>query len=673
MRFRHAALIVVVLSLGSGCRCGTPITPIDVGFDVQPQALEFDRQLEGDRVTKVVTLTPTSSSAITVDVSSDAPAFTVPAASFDVPRGGSVDVPVTFLAGMVEVNGTLTFSSGEKSIAVSVHGVGVRPPRCVTDPCSRSTYSLELDRCVVTPAPDETPCDPGNLCLEDGRCKAQQCLGVARSCDDNNACTVDGCSMTAGCVNLRRTCPAPANPCRMATCDPTTGCGETDAPIGTPCGSADCITANLCDQGVCKTISTPDGTPCGAELACLKSGTCQNHACVRPPITEWEPSWSAPLAGAPNAEGPEVIGESSLFLSLCGLPAAAGTTCGLASYTPGGLERFTTPFDDGAPHGLVHVSPRGVLLTRDGGLEYRSPATGAVVESLDASVMTSAVAYAPDGAVLLVVGDKVTAWTDAGTSALTAAPGATLLALDRQGALYAYDADAGVLLAVTWLDDGGVLAQTVGVVGDASLTVSSGGVVVGGTSVIATDGGLASTALVGSVALLPRGVLESDTQAFRFGTACTPPLVTCSADQQTLWVTVNALASGARDWSFGSPVPATRLFEPTLFNARFVGSPPEDMSVGTLVDLPLDGGHRTSLIVVAPSAVVGRGEALLACDLPPASADVRWALFRNQAMITVATRGDGGYVLESFDLHQLPLLGRAWSAPEGVGGWRRAR
>jgi hypothetical protein len=692
---RRLTVVALFLSMVSACRCGNNINQVELGFQVDTRSLEFGRVLEGGRKTLPVTLSPTSVGSITVQASAPAP-FALDA-SVEVPGGGTFELPVTFLAANVEASGTLTLSAGTTAITVALHGVGVRPPPCIpSGPCVMSVYDLDLDACVESPSPDDSPCDPGNICLEQGRCKASQCLGVARTCDDANACTVDGCSMTTGCVHVERMCPAPTALCKVAACDPVSGCGQANAPDDTLCGPADCVMASVCRNGNCITISTPDNTPCGDGLACEPAGTCQSHTCVRPDAGDWVPTWSARLPGAFQASGPMVTSDVALYLPLCGVAVSvdagpdggddggldAGTTCVLTSYTTSGFERFTAPFDDGLPREVWHVGPRGVLVRADGGFEYRSNTSGVVLETLAMGVPREGVVLAPDGAVDLLVAGGLFSWTtDAGALPRGTINQASVLVSDPAGVLYAYDVAGGRLAQVTLLDDGGLsVISAAGAFGVPSLTVSGRGdafqAVAGGATVVnQSDGGALSTTLLAvAPGPMPRGALQSTTQAVRFGQACPVPLITCPVEQQTLWVTVDDLFGGATAWQLAAPLPAT-LIEPVMFDTPGPASFPGEVTVGALVSL--DGGQRSALVVVArgvpDGGVPSPGELVLLCPLRPASTDVRAAAFVGTQMIAVVARGDAGFALESFPLQALTVHARDWSVPEGAGGSRRAR
>lgn len=712
-------LLLLSLVLG-GCRCSPTIGQVDIGFRVAPEtkALEFGRVREGDTKTLAVTLIAETRVAVTVTVSTAAP-FSAPSPA-EVPGGDNIDVPVTFTAGNGEATGVLTLSVGDKHLEVPLHGVGVRPPECIpSGPCRISIYSLEDDRCVETVAPDETACDPGNVCLEQGRCRSGMCLGVARRCSDDDECTVDGCSMTAGCVHTPRTCPAPANPCRVATCDPMTGCGEGPAVDGTPCGSIDCVRANICVGGKCENIATPDGFECSGEIACLPKGFCRNQQCRRADAGEWRPAWSTRAPGEPSRD--LLVAGGNLFFSTCGVPvsgdagfdggsdggddgglddggsrdggddagepadagsdagldggADAGLACALASYTPTGFDRFVVPYEDLAPRTLVASAPRGLLLLRDGGVELRSRVTGALVDSLSARVHPGSVAVSADGGIQLLDDDGLlSTWTtDAGLVPVVSLGGPGVVALDVTGALYAWDSDAGVLVRVQEAD-GGLVVTAVPVpdAGLASLAAAQDRVLVGGDSLVRTlpDGGLERVPLTwrdvdgGALDLEEPRVLMSNDTAIVFYERCRNELTSCMPLERETWVRALDSTTGVTRWvAQVLPAGVSSQLEEIALASIF-----RTTLVATLVKADFeafDAGVRAYL------QVFSEGTRSVLCPLPPESSELRGAYFGAGFMFVLSDR-DAGVTLEAFDLKGLSPSPSAWPLAGGLEGTRRA-
>jgi hypothetical protein len=700
---RAALVALLVVSGLPGCRgCGSDVTTLDADFRVDPgtQALDFGRALEGTRVTRAVLLLAETRASVIVTAAVGAP-FRAPT-SIEVPGGGQVEVPVTFTAGDGEATGILVLRGPTRTIEVSLRGTGVRPPSCTpSGPCLVSSYVLEEDRCVEARAPDETACDPGNVCLAEGRCRAGLCLGVARTCDDGDACTTDGCSMLSGCVNTARSCPPPADPCRVATCNPSTGCGDAPAPDGTICGAVDCVSGSFCLGGGCRVLPTPDGFPCAPAVACLPEGRCQQQVCQRADAGAWLPSWSARLPGAPSSEAPALLAAgASLYFTTCGMPAGAeladggadaglsdggagdageadGGVCALASWTASGFERFVTPYARDAvegPRRLLNLSPRGVLLATDGGLELRRGTTGALVDAVAAQVQADAVAVAADGGVHLLLDDGTLAlWSQAGLTPVLSLGGPGVLALDVLGALYAWDVDAGVLSRVLSLDDGGLEVTALRPdAGGGALIAVAATAVVGGRQQLTwlPDGGveardLSWTSPAGVLQeALPRGVLASPDSVVAFARRCPAPLTSCLPAAEETWARVTDSSTGLARWE-----------------ARVL---PADAG-GRLEEVALIAGARGAFAALvqadfaAQDAGAGaflqlfsEGRRELLCPLPAGSSSLRGALFASGRLFVLVDGGDAGVRLEAYELNALPLSTAGWPQAAGVEGQRRA-
>jgi hypothetical protein len=690
----RALLLALALSALASCRsCDGGIDPLDADFRVDPstRALEFGRVLEGTHVTKTVLVFAETRAPLTITASAGAP-FRAPT-SIDIPGGGQAEVRVTFVAGNGEATGTLVLTGLRRTIELPLHGTGVRPPVCrPSAPCLESKYSLEEDRCIETQAPDDTACDPGNLCLAQGRCRAGLCLGVARTCDDNNACTNDGCSMLTGCVNTPRTCPPPSAPCRVATCDPLTGCGEAPADDGTVCGPVDCVSGHFCLAGACQVLPTPDGFLCSPSIACLPEGRCHQQECQRPDAGPWLPRWSARVPGVPETEAPALLASGgNLFFSTCGVSMPDGGDdaglsdggdvgldgkgrCALASWTASGFDRFVAPYEVDGPRRLVNVSPRGVLLSRDGGLELRSGLTGALLDAVDAVVPPGAVAVAADAGIQLLLDDGTLAvWSDAGLVPVLALGGPGVLALDVRGALYAWQPDAGVLSRVTDDGDGGLRVDAVFPdAGNASLIATGTTVVVGGQTQVTwrSDGGadvrdLSWRSPAGVLHdALPRGVLASTDSVVVFARRCVFPLTSCLPEDEETWVRVTDARTAAVRWE-AKVLPARAAAR--LEEAALVTLSPG--AVATLVTADFraqDAGLGAFLQLF----VDGKREVL--CPLPPESAGVRGAVFASGRLFALIDGGDAGMRLEAYELHALPLSSSGWPQANGLEAQRSA-
>ncbi len=699
---RCAALLGVVVLAACRCQPG-PVDPVELGIRVEPRSLDFGRVLEGATATRALTLAAETRAAVTVRLSTDQP-FAAPRVA-EVPGGADTTIEVTFRARDGVSEGVLRLTVGDKTAEVPLVGTGVRPPVCLpTKECVVSEYSLELDACVETPAPDDAPCDPKSLCLEQGRCRQGACLGVARRCDDNDLCTNDACSMEVGCVHTPVTCPTPTVACQVATCAPTTGCGEAPAADSTPCGSADCVSLHVCAGGACTAIETPEGFPCAPPIACLPEGTCQNDVCARTFVGQWEADWSAPLAVEPT--GDLASAGSQLFVSVCGVPVDGGApealdggdedggvdggddgggvdagdvdggdgadagpalSCALASYTTTGFERFTRPYEDRAPREVWAVGPAGVVLRADGGLEVRARSTGELREALEVPVARRQLVITDDGLVAVLADGGLVAFADAdgGTRALAAVgPGASLAG---GAALFAWDADAGLLTRVALLADGGVDTEAFSVASGEGVLTEGAAVLVGAGTRLSpeSDGGWRAVVLdwadAGALAVLEEETLAARDAVDVFYQRCDAGLACPELSRET-WLRVFDPTSGQARWDV-QVLPGgveTRLVATTLLDEQ-------PGAVATVVRADFDAGAQAFL------QVFSEGQRRLLCRLPEASGAVLSAHFATSALVVTARRPDGGVVLEAYPLNALPVSSGGWPRPHGLDGARLAR
>lgn len=682
---RRLAWVWLVTAL-VGCRCGpTTVDPVELGLRVQPGEVDFGRVLEGSVARADVTLTAQTRAAVSVVLETDAP-FGAPAEA-EVPGGGDTTVSVTFRAGSERVEGTLRLIVGDKTAIVKLTGTGVRPPDChPSAECVVSTYSLEEDRCVETQAPDDAPCDPASVCLEQGRCRGGQCLGVARRCDDDDRCTDDACAMDVGCVHTPHACPRPTALCQVATCDPHAGCGFGPAPDLDPCGPGDCVEVNICFQGACRTQPTPEGLPCSPAVACLPQAECHSQKCTRVSEADWDPDWSARLPGTPT--GALAASNATLFFGLCvdagidagldgGLDAGAedggadaglddgGTVdasvplvCGLSSYTGTGFERFTTAFDDAQPREVLAAGSQWVLLRADGGLELRSSTSGALGRVLPFDGTRAQVAIASDGVFFVSDGGLLAAWPDGGLEAL--ATGARTSELARGEGLFAWDADAGVLTRYDFFEDGGRTAVTwiapqpleapLAVVGDRALLGAGARVRLdadGDAGLLAFD-----WADAGASRIFAERTLGSSRATDVF-------FERCDGGACVEWVRGVNLFTGAPLWE-GPLLRAGEQGDVVL--RTLIDSAPGAVAVLVRLD-DGDGGASAEVRLLSEGDVQG------VCRLQ-SSGVVEQALVSSAALVITARRPDGGLALESYGLGGLPVVRTGWPTSHGVGGTR---
>lgn len=696
----------------SGCRgCGGGTSMVETRFRVAPEtaSLEFGRVLEGTMVTKQVTLIAETRASVSVGATTMAPFSTMPLV--DVPGGSQVDVDVVFRAGNGESNGELVLTSGRQEVRVALHGVGVRPPFCPAATCRMSSYSLELDRCVETLSPDETACEPTSQCLEQGRCRMGECLGVARRCNDNDACTSDACSMDAGCINTRIVCPQPTTPCRVPTCDARMGCGEAMAPDGMPCGTSNCVSSKVCVSGACQDIPTPDGTECAPAIACYGISRCKDQKCERPDAGAWLPAWTARIEGQPLTEPPALLsfGGGTVFFTVCGLtplPVDAGqvdagvadagvgdagldggevdagevdggvdagppTECALVSYTGTGFERFTARAAE--VERLSHVGPAGVVLRVDGGVLFRARAMGGVVGGWETgSVSASRVAMLRDGGVLVAMrGDGGTHLVM--TSTMSAEPLAFLpadithVATGLDDSVFALSSTAS-LTRLGFGADGGFFISTLQF--DAGPTPM---LATAGESTVAFDQ-LVQWSASGflpprpfeappDAGQQPRDVIITPSTVFLFFKGCVSLAMSCLPEDEVGWVRAFSRNTGALLWE-DRIFPArsrARLVEATAL--RIPGG--IESALAAVIEGEVDGGVVNGLVVNVDG---GRS---LECPFPDGTGRLIAGTFAAGQLVTLATRPDGGVTLEGWPLGALPLETSGWVSAEGSSGQRR--
>jgi hypothetical protein len=110
------------------------------------------------------------------------------------------------------------------------------------DPCKVNVCVPATGDCVTQNAPNNTPCEDGDLCTLNDTCQN----GTCRS-------------------GSPRTCPASTDPCKVNVCEPATGnCVTQNRTNGTSCGPASNPNRNVCCAGTC----------CGNNKTCTATGVC---------------------------------------------------------------------------------------------------------------------------------------------------------------------------------------------------------------------------------------------------------------------------------------------------------------------------------------------------------------------------------------------------------------
>lgn len=119
--------------------------------------------------------------------------------------------------------------------------------------------SNPVNGCVYT----GVTCNDSNACTADSCDPVTGCANtdISASCDDSNACTVDACDPGTGCSSTAISCND-GNLCTADSCDPVDGCEFTDT-------SAMCDDANACTADSCSATSGCVNTPIpGASCVC---------------------------------------------------------------------------------------------------------------------------------------------------------------------------------------------------------------------------------------------------------------------------------------------------------------------------------------------------------------------------------------------------------------------
>ena len=84
------------------------------------------------------------------------------------------------------------------------------------------------------------------------------------------------------------------------------------------------------------------------------------------------------------------------------------------------------------------------------------------------------------------------------------------------------------------------------------------------------------------------------------------------------------------------------------------------------MQVSLDGGSQAFLQGFA------EGKRVLLCAMPEGTV-LGGAVFTTGSLHALVTRDGGGWLLETYDMGALPLLGRGWPQADGISGTRRAR
>jgi len=146
---------------------------------------------------------------------------------------------------------------------------------CITGTCDQGTCRFENR---------EGPCDDGSLCTENDRCQDGECLGDPLGCFDGNPCTDDRCDPLFGCVYAFNTAACDdgnictiGDACVQGTCRP--GQGRPNCDDGNPCTDDSCVPDHA---GGC--VHIPNVLPCDDRDPCTVGDRCQGGTCRPGPV-----------------------------------------------------------------------------------------------------------------------------------------------------------------------------------------------------------------------------------------------------------------------------------------------------------------------------------------------------------------------------------------------------
>lgn len=207
---------------------------------------------------------------------------------------------------------------GVEAISVPMVVTPRQPPDCgEANECATLRFDRATSQCVVEARPDGLACGATDRCLQDGRCRAGECVGTPVRCDDGDPCTTDVCETVRGCVALPTSCGS-TSPCLVGVCTREQGCSTAPVVDGVRCGdrsSDSCASVQICLEGACVARDPPDGFLCAEATPCRGEGRCEGEVCVTPPATPLELGWSL---GGPTEDGGVGDQWSDVFISVDG-------------------------------------------------------------------------------------------------------------------------------------------------------------------------------------------------------------------------------------------------------------------------------------------------------------------------------------------------------------------
>ncbi len=149
------------------------------------------------------------------------------------------------------------------------------------DPCTNDACDPESG-CLN--APNEGPCDDGNVCTTGDACEGGTCTYDALlDCDDGNLCTDDSCAPATGCIHSLN--QAPCNDADICTFDDHCHLGECIAGQALTCDDG-----NVCTDDACSPLSgcsfTINDAFCDDGNSCTLGDSCSQGWCLPGPTQD---------------------------------------------------------------------------------------------------------------------------------------------------------------------------------------------------------------------------------------------------------------------------------------------------------------------------------------------------------------------------------------------------
>lgn len=267
-------LVTFALATSESCRCGPGVLRTEVTVEV-PEAVDFGTVPLGYQSQRSVLVRNNAGAPTTVRLSVEGP-FLAGGEVVLLPAGGEVEVAVAFSpVALGDAHGLLQLVLVEgQQLSTPLSGVGL--PACAAPKACREVFFDEqAGQCGERILADDAACQ--TQCLQNGVCRAGECIGEPIDCHDADICTDDSCVEGEGCVHPPTECPID-DPCQVARCDAAQGgCVTSPVADGVACGEATCATAKVCINGACVSRATPN-----AAMECTYTDVCvgQGYACA---------------------------------------------------------------------------------------------------------------------------------------------------------------------------------------------------------------------------------------------------------------------------------------------------------------------------------------------------------------------------------------------------------